>query len=117
MSEITIYHNPKCSKSRATLTLIEAAGITPNVVLYLDTPPTSKKLRELLRKLGLRAERIVRATEDVYKELNLKGRPFTEAQWCALMAAHPTLIQRPIVENETDAIMGRPPANVLELLE
>lgn len=116
MSEITIYHNPRCSKSRATLALIEEAGITPNIVLYLETPPSSKKIRQLLRKLGLRAERIVRSTEEIYKTLELKGRPFTEAQWCALMAAHPKLMERPIVETETAAVIGRPPSNVLELL-
>lgn len=110
-----IYHNPRCRKSRETLALIEEAGQSPEIILYLDTPPTAKVLKEMLSKLGLTAEELLRKGEAIYKE-EYKGKKMTEAQWIKAMIAHPKLIERPIVIKGKKAILGRPPTNVLELL-
>ena len=116
-SAITIYHNPNCSKSRQTLALIEDAGITPNVVEYLQTPPDAKTLRALLNKLGELSPRdIMRKAETVYADNNLADDTLSESALIQAMIAHPILIQRPIVVKGDKAIIGRPPENVLELL-
>ena len=117
MEAITIYHNPRCSKSRASLALLEEAGVTPEIVLYLETAPSPEKISELLSKLGLNAEAIVRKGEDLYKSLELKGKTLSEAQWCETLSANPKLIERPIVETATQAVIGRPPENVLDLIK
>lgn len=116
MSDYTIYHNPRCSKSRATLALLQEQGIEPEVVLYLDEPPSSEQIRALLKKLELRAEQLVRRGEDDYKQAGL-GRTSTEDELVAAMAAHPRLIERPIVIHEDRAVLGRPPENVLALID
>ena len=113
---ITIYHNPRCSKSRQTLALIEEKGITPEVVLYLETPPNKKELTALLKQLGLSARELLRKGEDAYKELNLKDSAHTEAFLVEAMTQHPKLIERPIVTDGSKAILGRPPENVLDIL-
>jgi len=112
----TIYHNPRCSKSRQTLQLLQAKGIEPEVVLYLETPPSPKALAELLRKLGIGARDLLRSGEDAYKELQLKDKSLSEQQLIDAMVQHPILIQRPIVVKGDRAVLGRPPENVLELL-
>ncbi len=116
MSEYTIYHNPRCSKSRATLALLEEHGVTPQVVLYLETPPDTAQLRQLLDQLDMRAEQLLRRGEDEYKQLGL-GKDTSEEQLVAAMAAHPKLIERPIVVCGERAVLGRPPENVLDLLD
>ena len=116
MSAFTIYHNPRCSKSRNTLALLEEKGIEPDIVLYLETPPDAARLRELLGKLGLAAADLVRRGEAEYKACGL-GRDSTEDDIVAAMAAHPKLIERPIVVCGERAVLGRPPENVLDLLD
>jgi arsenate reductase len=116
MSEFKIYHNPRCSKSRTTLALLEENGIAPEVVLYLETEPGADELRGLLTKLGLSAGQLLRRGEDAYKENNL-GPESSDDAILAAMASHPRLIERPIVVKGDRAVLGRPPENVLELLK
>ena len=113
---VTIYHNPRCSKSRQTLGLIEAQGISPEIMLYLDTPLSATDIKDLLKKLGIEARALLRKGEDAYKAANLKDKNLTEAQLIAAMVEHPKLIERPIVVKGDKAILGRPPENVLEIL-
>ena len=112
----TIYHNPRCSKSRQTLQLLQDNGIEPEVVLYLETPPSSEALVELLQKLGIGARDLLRTGEEAYKELELKNPELSDAQLIDAMVHHPKLIQRPVVVKGDRAVLGRPPENVLELL-
>jgi arsenate reductase len=116
MGAITIYHNPRCSKSRATLELVEREGADVRVVEYLQAPPTAKELEALLAKLGLEPEQLVRKGEDVYKK-EYAGKTLSRAQWIEAMVRHPILIERPIVVAGERAVIGRPPENVLTLLE
>jgi arsenate reductase (glutaredoxin) len=113
--KITIYHNPRCSKSRETLALIEEKGIKPLIIEYLKNPPSENELRELLHKLGLKPWDIVRKSEPLYKE-KLGGKPLKEEAWIRVLVKHPALIERPIVVKDNEAILGRPPQNVLKLL-
>ena len=111
----TIYHNPRCSKSRQTLQLLEDNNIQADVVLYLETPPDSTTLKDILGKLGISARELLRTGEDAYKENNLKNNSLSEDDLIAAMTAHPKLIQRPIVVHGNKAAIGRPPEQVLEL--
>lgn len=113
---ITIYHNPRCSKSRQTLQLIEAAGITPTINLYLDTPPSASALTGLLAKLGIQARDLLRKGEEAYKALNLKDTSLNDAALIKAMVENPKLIERPIVVKGDKAVLGRPPENVNALL-
>jgi arsenate reductase len=115
MADITIFHNPKCGKSRATLGLIEASGATPRIVEYLKTPPTRAELKTILAKLGMKAEQLIRKGEDVYKN-KYAGKTLTDAQWIDAMVENPILIERPIVVRGDRAVLGRPPENVEALL-
>ena len=115
MSAITIYHNPRCSKSRNTLTLLEENGINPTVVLYLESPPDAKELKALLRKLGLTASQLVRRGEEAYKTCSL-NKDSDDEEILVAMAKYPKLIERPIVVKGGRAVLGRPPENVLELI-
>lgn len=110
-----IYHNPRCSKSRETLSMLKKQGIEPEIVLYLDNPPSKKELKEILSKLGISAEQLVRKTEAIFKE-EYKGKTLTEAQWIKAMTEHPKLIQRPIVIKGKRAMIGRPPECVLKMI-
>lgn len=114
---ITIYHNPRCSKSRQALELLEARGETPVVVRYLETPPDADVLRSLLRALALPARALLRTGEDEYRELGLDDPALGDDALVAAMAAHPRLIERPVVVRGQRAIIGRPPETVLELLK
>ena len=111
-----ILHNPRCSKSRKTLALIERAGVEPEVVLYLETPPAADELDEILGKLGLEPMELVRRGEEVYKELGLGQRELSRQEMIELMVANPELIERPVVIAGERAVLGRPPENVNELL-
>lgn len=111
----TIYHNPRCSKSRQTLALLEEKGIAPNIVLYLETPPTADELAVLLKKLKLSARQLLRKGEEAYKTLNLADDSHTEQALIEAMVSHPKLIERPIVVHGRKAALGRPPEAVLEL--
>lgn len=112
----TIYHNPRCSKSRQTLALIEEKGVTPEIVLYLDKPLSEAEITELLQKLGMSARDIIRKGEDAYKENNLSDNSLSEEALIKAIATYPKLLERPIVVKGDKAIMGRPPENVLALL-
>ncbi len=115
--KISIFHNPKCSKSRSTLTLLKDQGIVPEIVLYLKTPPTEKELSDLLKKLDMAPQHLIRFKEALAKELGISladERPDTE--WIKLMCKNPSLIERPIVVTDTKAVIGRPPEKVLDIL-
>jgi arsenate reductase len=112
----TIYHNPRCSKSRQTLALLEAKGVEPDVVLYLEDSPDAATLKDLLKKLGLGPRDLLRKGEDAYKDLGLSDLSLTDLAIINAMVAHPKLIERPIVIKGKRAVLGRPPENVLELL-
>lgn len=112
---IKIYHNPRCSKSRQTLQLINDAGSKAEIVEYLKTPPDEKELKSLVQKLGIRAEDLVRKNEDLYKE-KYKGKAYSEEEWLKILAENPKLIERPIVVKDSKAVLGRPPENVRALL-
>jgi arsenate reductase len=111
-----LYHNPRCSKSREALALLQAQGCEPEVVFYLETPPTAKQLKELLANLGISARQLLRKTEDAYKELNLADEKLSEAALIKAMIANPKLIERPIFINGDKAVVGRPPETVLSIL-
>ncbi|QDV18052.1 Arsenate reductase [Gimesia panareensis] len=111
-----IYHNPRCGKSRQTLALIEAAGIEPEVIEYLKTPPTAEELDAILKKLKLEPQDLMRKGEEIYKELKLAELELTREEAIAVMLEHPKLIERPIVVQGRKAVLGRPPENVNELL-
>lgn len=116
MTPLTLYHNPRCSKSRAALELLTARGLKPRVVAYLDTPPDPPTLRELLRLLQRRPRALMRTGESVYEALGLDAVEDDDALIEA-MCAHPVLIERPIVTDGERAVIGRPPENVLTLLD
>ncbi|MCA0894886.1 arsenate reductase (glutaredoxin) [Microbulbifer agarilyticus] len=112
----TIYHNPRCSKSRQTLQLLQENNIEPEIVLYLETPPDAAALKTILGKLGIAPRDLLRKGEDAYKELNLKDTSHSEDDLIDAMVSHPKLIERPIVVKDDKAVLGRPPENVLELI-
>lgn len=112
---VTIYHNPRCSKSRQTLGLIREQDQEPEIVEYLKTPPDAATLTALLAKLGLSARDVLRKGEATYKELGLAGEK-TEDELIAAIVANPILLERPIVVAGNKAIIGRPPEKVLEIL-
>lgn len=116
MSEFTIYHNPRCSKSRQTLTLLQDKGIEPVIVLYLETPPTTDGLKTLVHQLGISPRELLRTSEVEYKEMNLSDQSLTDDAIIEAMVKAPKLIERPIVVKGDKAILGRPPENVLALV-
>lgn len=116
MTEYTIYHNPRCSKSRQTLELLQENNISPAVVPYLDQPPTRQELKMLLGKLGLPARALLRTSEAAYRDMGLEDPALDDDALIAAMAAEPKLIERPIVVAGDRAVLGRPPENVLALL-
>lgn len=111
-----IYHNPRCSKSRQTLALIEAAGVTPDIVRYLETPPSAEELQDLLKKLGMSARQLLRKGEQDYKDNNLADTELSDQALIEAMVKFPKLIERPIVVKGNQAVLGRPPENVNTLL-
>lgn len=113
---VVIYHNPRCSKSRQTLALLQAQGIEPEVVEYLKTPPSATELQTILSLLGLSARQLMRCKEALYTELNLADESLAEAQLVQAMVDHPKLIERPIVLANGKAALGRPPENVLTII-
>ncbi len=114
---ITLYHNPRCSKSREALALLEAAGQTPRIVRYLETPPDATILKNLLKILGISARELLRNKEPEYAELGLDDTSLSESRLIAAMVEHPRLIERPIALAGKRAVIGRPPEKVLELLK
>lgn len=111
-----IYHNPRCSKSRQTLQLIQEQGVDPEVVEYLQTPPDKATLKYILELLGLEPRQLMRTKEQMYREQGLDAPDLTPEQLIDAMIATPKLIERPIVVNNGKAVIGRPPEKVLEIL-
>ena len=113
---VRIYHNPRCSKSRATFQLLKDRGLDPQVIEYLDTPPDAETIRQLLAKLNFSARDLLRKGEQEYRDLGLADDSLGDEQIIQAMVSHPRLIERPIVETERGARIGRPPESVLEVL-
>jgi arsenate reductase (glutaredoxin) len=116
MSEIEIWHNPRCSKSRAALELLTTEGITPRVVAYLENPPTIERLDQVLTMLGLEPRELMRKSEAPYSELGLDDTSLDRATLIRAMVEHPILIERPIVIANDRAVVGRPPERVRDVL-
>ncbi|MBV1787945.1 arsenate reductase (glutaredoxin) [Marinobacterium sp. D7] len=114
---ITIYHNPRCSKSRETLQLLQERGIEPEIREYLKDVPSAEEIGELLGKLGIGARELLRTKEAEYKEAGLDDASLDDAAVIEAMTQYPKLIERPIVINGERARIGRPPKSVLEILE
>jgi arsenate reductase (glutaredoxin) len=112
---VTIYHNNRCSKSREALNLLQTNAQAVKVINYLETPPNVQELRELLSKLNLGPEDIIRKGEKLYKEV-YQGKHLTQDEWLQVLADNPILIERPIIVNGDKAVLGRPPENVLTIL-
>ena len=117
MNNLTIYHNPRCSKSRQTLELIKEKGIEPEIILYLEHPPTVSVLSKILEYLQIKPRDLLRKGEDEYKSFNLKDTGLDDSVILEIMSENPKLIERPIVLSGDKAIIGRPPENVLELIK
>ena len=114
----TIYHNQKCSKSRAALELLQSKGLEPSIIEYLKNPPTFDELEEIIIKLNIHPKQLIRFKEDNAKELGIStGDQLTNEQWIAILSKNPDLIERPIVVTVTGAVIGRPPENVLKLMD
>ena len=105
-----IYHNPRCRKSRETLAIIKDNGVQPEIVEYLEHPLNKEELREVLKKLNMKASEIIRKGEVVYKE-KFKGKELSEDEWIQAISEHPKLMERPIVVKGNKAVLGRPPEN------
>ncbi len=116
MSQVTLYHNPRCSKSRETYQLLRDRGIEPSVREYLKDVPSADELRELLAALGISARALLRTKEAEYKELGLSDTNLSDESIIAAMVQCPKLIERPIVIRDGQARIGRPPESVLEIL-
>lgn len=112
---LKIYHNNRCSKSRQALELIKDSNQEVEVIDYLKTPPTAAELKDILQKLNIKPEQLIRKSEAVYKD-NYKGRSLTDDEWIQAMLDHPVLIERPIVVKGEVAVVGRPTENVQKLL-
>ena len=113
---VIIYHNPKCTKSRQTLALLEERGIEPKIIEYLKTPPTAAELSAILEKLKLEPRALMRTKDEAYGKAGLDNPKLTREQLIAAMVANPILIERPIVVSGRKAAIGRPPENVLAIL-
>jgi len=113
---IRIFHNPRCSKSRATLALLQERGLKPEIRLYLEDPPDATELKSILKKLGRTPRELIRKGEAEYRELGLADESLSDEQLIAAMVANPRLIERPIVLAHGRAAVGRPPESVLDIL-
>lgn len=112
---IKIFHNPRCSKSRETLSILTSTGIQPEIIDYLTNTPTKAELKNIIHKLGIKPYKLIRKEETIFKE-NFKGKELKDEQWIDVMILHPKLIERPIVINGDKAIIGRPPELVKTLM-
>ncbi len=113
---IDFFHNPRCRKSRESLILLEEAGKSPRIILYLDTPPTETELKAILKKLDMSPFELIRKEEAVFKD-EFKGKTFSDEEWVKIMVMNPKLIQRPIAVLGNKAVIGRPPEQVLDLIK
>ena len=116
-ARLIIYHNPSCSKSRETLQILEDNNLTPAVIEYLDEPPTPRELKIIIDMLGVSARDLLRTTESIYAAAKLDNDALSEDEIIATICEHPVLLQRPIVVSGERAVIGRPPAKVLEIIE
>ena len=114
--KVQILHNPRCSKSRATLQILEENGIEPEIILYQDTPPDVTQLKSILRKLKMQPRDLMRKGQSEYKEMGLADEQLSDEQLITAMLEAPILIERPIVLANGKAAIGRPPESVLEIL-
>ena len=113
---VTIYHNPRCSKSRQTLQLLQDRGIEPEIVEYLKTPPTSDEIEAVLLKLGMEPRALMRTKETAYREADMADEALSRRQLIELMVDNPIVIERPLIVNGARAALGRPPESVLSIL-
>ncbi len=113
---VQIYHNPRCSKSRKTLELLQAQGVEPEIIEYLKTPPSKAELDRILKKLGMQPRELMRKKEAAYKDAGLDDESLSRASLIAGMVDNPSVIERPIVVHGDKAAVGRPPESVLEIL-
>lgn len=116
MSQVSIYHNPRCSKSRQTLELLINRNLDPEVILYLETPPDAEKIKELIRLLKLPVRKIIRSSEQEYKDQNLADATLRDTDLINAIVNTPILLERPIVVSDGKAVIGRPPENVLNII-
>ena len=116
MKKVTLYYNPRCSKCREALCVLEEKGIKPEIIEYLNAPPTEKQLKELLKKLGLKAEELLRKKEPLFTE-KYKNKKLSEAAWVKVMCKNPILIERPIAIEGDKAIIGRPVERVVDFIK
>jgi len=112
---LSIYHNPRCGKSRQTLKIIKESGSEVEIIEYLKDTPSESELKSVLHKLGVSPREIIRKGEPIFKE-NYKGKSFNDEEWIKILVKNPILIERPIVVKGDQAILGRPPENVTKLL-
>lgn len=117
MTEVCIFHNPRCSKSRQSLQLLQEHGVEPTIRLYLQEPPSHQELAQIVAKLGISARDLVRRSEAIFKEQGLADKELSEDEWIDVMVRSPKLIERPIVLVGDRAVVGRPPEKVLSLLD
>lgn len=116
MQPVRIFHNPRCSKSRQTLELLQQRGLHPEIIEYLQTPPSAGELEQILTLLGMEPRQLMRRDEDEYQKLQLNNPQLSREQLIVAMVEHPRLIQRPIVINGSKAAIGRPPEAILDIL-
>jgi arsenate reductase len=114
--ELTIYHNPSCSKSRETLQILEYHKFLPRIIEYLDTPPSALEISEIVKKLGLAPIDLLRTTEKAYIDAKYQADLMTDQEIIEAIVKHPSLLQRPIVICGNKAIIGRPPATVMDII-
>lgn len=117
MSDFSILHNPRCSKSRQTLELLQENGVEPTIVKYLETPPSEQEIRNIVKLLGVSPRDILRKKEAEYKEAGLDNADLNDDQVISLMVQYPKVIERPIVYSGKAAAVGRPPENVLNIIK
>jgi arsenate reductase len=115
MKKVALYYNPRCSKCREALCLLEEKGVEREIIEYLKTPPTEKQLKDLLKKLGLKPQDILRKKEPLFEKF--KNKKLSDAEWIKVMCKNPILIERPIAIEGNKAVIGRPPQNVIDLLK
>jgi arsenate reductase len=113
---LIIYHNPSCSKSRETLQILKNSNLTPRVIEYLDEPPTRQELKAIIKMLGVSARDLLRTNEQIYQQAKLENDALSEDEIIAAICQHPVLLQRPIVVSGNRAVIGRPPAKVLNII-
>ena len=115
-SRLVMYHNPNCSKSRETLQILEHNHMSPEVIEYLEQPPTAQELKDVIKMLGISARDLLRTTEPVYRDAGLDDDTLTEDEIIEAICEYPALLQRPIVISGSRAVIGRPPTRVLEII-